>query len=80
MIICVVLLCQVIIGFVYICTLNVICRKKYFIGIKDEILRLNIDINEDIADLRRKLMENSELSCSVADLKKAIEHIKKDIK
>lgn len=52
------------------------CRKQHFAIIVNEILRLNLDINEDIV-ARRKLMENIEISCGDAYLKKAMDYIKK---
>jgi len=79
-IICIVFFCQVIIGFIYISTLNILCRRQHFTNIKKEILRLNLDINKDEVVIRRELMENSEISCSVNDVKKALDYIKKNNK
>ena len=74
--ICILLFSQIIVGLVYITILSSLCRKQYFNNIIHEIERLNLDINEDIIDLRRKLFENSEVSCSISDLTKIINHLK----
>ena len=73
--ICILLFTQIIVGFVYITVLSGLCRKQFFNNIIDEIKRLNLDINEDIIVLRRKLMANSELSCSMEELNKIINHL-----
>ena len=72
---CILLFGQIIVGFVYIIILSSLCRKKHFNNIIDEIKRLNLDINEDIIELRRKLMANSELWCSMEDLNKIINRL-----
>lgn len=66
-------LSQFIVGSVYIAILNPLCRKRYLKNIADEIVRLNLDISEDVVVLRRQLMDRSDISCSVKDLSRAIE-------
>ena len=67
---------QFIVGAVYLAILAPLCRKKYLKNIADEIVRLNLDVSEDVIILRRKLMENSDISCSIKELSLAIGMIK----
>lgn len=69
---------QIIVGFIYTEVLSFLCKKKYLCNVADEIIKLNLDLDQDIIELRRNLMENSEISCSVLELKKAIELISKN--
>ena len=72
------LICQLVVGFMYETVLSVICRKQYYRNLVSEIERLDLDVNEDIAELRRKLMADSDLSCSIKDLEKAISLMTKE--
>lgn len=72
MIVRIVFFCQVIVGFVYIGTLNIICRRKHLSDIKEEIFKLNLDINVDLIILRRQLMEQSDIFCSIKELNKVV--------
>ena len=70
-------LSQFIVGAVYIAILNPLCRKKYLRNIADEIVRLNLDISDDVVVIRRKLMESSDISCSIKDVSLAIDLVRK---
>lgn len=70
------LLAQLVVGSTYIIMLNILCTKKFFHNIAEEIKRLNLDVDQDLIELRRQLMSNSDISCSIKDLQKAINLIK----
>jgi len=72
LIIAIVVSLQLLMGVIYISILSILCKKKFYRNIVDEIQRLDLDIEEDLIELRRKLMEHSDIFCSVQDLQKAI--------
>lgn len=66
---------QIIIGFIYTSVLNILCKRRFIHNIVEEIQHLNLDVNEDLIVLRRLLMEQSDISCSIKELQKALDLI-----
>ena len=66
---------QFCINAIFISVLRIVGEKKFKQSVIDEILRLNVDVNEDPVVIRRVLMENSETSYSIKDIRLAVEAI-----
>lgn len=71
---------QLVLGSIYMSILNILCKKRFLYNIVNELQKLNLNINENMILLRRQLMENSDLFCSIKELKQAVELVKRNDK
>ena len=73
---CLLSLAQLFFDVIYISVLRMVGENTFRQRTIDEILKLYIDITDDPIEIRRKLMENSDLSYSIKDIEIAVKTIK----